>query len=617
FNHQPENSNRLSHNTVRAINEDSSGTLWFGTGGDGLYQYNPKTQSFVHFKHQPSDPKSLSHDYISTLYIDSKDNLWIAIAGGRGGGLDQYHPKTQDFSHYQHVNTDPHSLSNDIVYAILEDSEGTLWIATAGGLNRFDAQTKRFESYQHQPSNPQSLSHNKVKSIHEDNQGTLWLATDGGLNKFDTHSNSFTHYRRKDGLSANQVHGILGDKQGSLWLSTRWGLSKFNPVTETFKTYYANDGLHSSQYFGLVYFKSADGELFFGGNNGFNRFYPENIEADTQAPNVILTDFLLANQSVAIAPGFKLFNNSTFTLPKAINALAHLTLSNEQNLITFEFAVLHFDDSMKNQYAYMLLGQDKDWIYTDAKNRRATYSNLPAGDYTLRIKASNSEGYWNEQGKSLKITVTPAPWNTWWAYTFYFFLIASFIWALFFVYNQQQRLRRQQRKTQNEQTLNLRLQQVDKLKDEFLANTSHELRTPLNGIIGLAESLMDGARGTLSKGANNDLAMVVSSGKRLSNLINDVLDFSKLKNRNLTLQTRPIDLYSVVEVVLTLSRPLLANKNLELINDVPKGLPAALADENRLQQILHNLVGNALKFTDSGKVTVSAEQHDDNLIIKV
>ncbi|MCJ8268581.1 MAG: ATP-binding protein [Psychrosphaera sp.] len=288
-----------------------------------------------------------------------------------------------------------------------------------------------------------------------------------------------------------------------------------------------------------------------------------------------------------------------------------------KKLITFEFAALHFMYPQSNQYAYMLKGQDKDWIYTDAKNRRATYGNLSAGDYIFRVKAGNRDGYWNEQDKSLKITVKPPPWLTWWAYLIYALLIASMLYAAFFVYAQQQKLRGQKQKNHDEQALNQRLKQLDKLKDEFLANTSHELRTPLNGIIGLTESLIDGIGGPQSKTSLANLSMVVASGKRLSNLVNDILDFSKLKNHNLTLNIQSIDLYSMTEVVLTLSRPLVGQKNIELINSVKKDSPGVLADENRLVQILHNLVGNAIKFTEAGKITVSAVTSDEGIDISV
>ena len=258
---------------------------------------------------------------------------------------------------------------------------------------------------------------------------------------------------------------------------------------------------------------------------------------------------------------------------------------------------------MKNQYKYKMEGLDEQWITADAKIRRATYTNLPSGEYILRVKASNSDGYWNEKGTSIKVYVSPAPWRTWWAKAIYLLLSS----ALFYYFYHQQQV-----KFKYQQQVNQQLKQVDKLKDDFLANTSHELRTPLNGIIGLAESLIDGIGGPQSEISKKNLAMVISSGKRLSNLVNDILDFSKLKNHNLELNIIAIDLHALIDVVFVLSKPLVGDKNLELINQIPSDLPLVAADENRLQQILYNLIGNGIKFTETGSLTVAAKVSEAN-----
>lgn len=615
FNHQPANPHSLSNNNIRAVFTDSTGMLWIGTWGGGLNRYDANTGLFHHFKHEPTDPLSISSNLINAIYEDVKGTLWI---GTNSGGLNRYDHKHQMFKHYRHNETNPHSLSNDNVNTIIEDSNGRIWLGTDGGLNQFDATTGQFIVARHQPNNPHSLSNNGVHSIIEGHNGILWLATNGGgLNKLNTHSMRFSHYGEKDGLASNVIYGFEQGKLEQLWLSTNKGLSRFNPTSQTFNNFDKTDGLQGYSSIGRPNFKSSDGELFFGGVNGFNRFYPEDIIDDTQGPTVVLTDFLLANQPVPVDPDAQQNVADKLSLTKAINGLTHLTLGHQQNMITFEFAALHFTNAMKNKYAYQLVGQDKDWIYTDAKNRRATYGNLSSGDYTFRVKASNRDGYWNEQGKSLKITVEPPPWLTWWAYLIYVLIIASLLYAAFFVYSQQQKLLGQRQKTRDEHAVNQRLKQLDKLKDEFLANTSHELRTPLNGIIGLTESLIDGIGGPQSKTSLANLSMVVSSGKRLSNLVNDILDFSKLKNSNLILNTQSVDLYSMTEVVLALSRPLLGDKQIELVNNVNKDLPGVLADENRLAQIFHNLVGNAIKFTELGKVTVLAVESGKDITISV
>jgi signal transduction histidine kinase len=287
--------------------------------------------------------------------------------------------------------------------------------------------------------------------------------------------------------------------------STNLGLSTFDPVTKTFINFDVNDGLQSNEFNDGASFAGANDELFFGGVNGFNRFFPA-------------------------------------LLQQAINSLEHLTLSYKENFFSFDFAALYLIHPIHQKYAYQLQGWDKDWIETDAKNRRATYTNIPSGDYLFNVKSADKTGSWGNDIKTLSITILPPLWKTWWAYSICVFFGAVVI--LLFVY-----VRLEHNRAEREHHVNVQLKQVDKLKDEFLANTSHELRTPLNGIIGLAESLMDGVADQLPDKANHNLAMVVSSGKRLANLVNDILDFSKLNNRNMELHTRPIDLHTLVDVI--------------------------------------------------------------------
>ena len=228
----------------------------------------------------------------------------------------------------------------------------------------------------------------------------------------------------------------------------------------------------------------------------------------------------------------------------------------------------------------------------------------------MRVKASNPDGYWNDRGASIKIHVSPPPWLSWWAYTIYF-IVFSLIILKFILY------RIERNKVRNERMMLHHLKQVDKLKDDFLANTSHELRTPLNGIIGLAESLIDGIDGELPDKAKRTLGMVVTSGRRLASLINDILDLSKLKHSNIELSRQPLDIRALTDVVLTLSKPLVASKPVRLINEIPEKITAVEADENRLLQILHNLVGNGIKFTESGAVTVSAVEENEFVKIAI
>jgi signal transduction histidine kinase/ligand-binding sensor domain-containing protein/HPt (histidine-containing phosphotransfer) domain-containing protein/BarA-like signal transduction histidine kinase len=596
--HDPANNNSIGANTVTWLINDEKQGVWLGTVGGGLNLFDVETKVFTRFMHNPDDPNSISHNNILFIFQEDEHTLWI---GTWGGGLNKFDTRTKKFTRFMHDPNNINSLSGNNIWAIHKDDKGFLWLGTMfSGLNKFDPKTKTFTHFQHDPKNDNTLSNQFVDAIHQTSDGILWLGTSNGLNKFDPLTEKFIHYKEKDGLASTTIYGILEDEQGHLWLSTTNGLSRFNPETETFKNYDVTDGLQSKEFATLSYYKSKSGEFFFGGVNGYNHFYPQDIKDDTRLPNIVLTNFLVHNETVKVGP-YEESSNKTeqpFMLDAVINELTQLTLTHLEKLITFEFSALHFSEPMSNKYAYTLDGFDEKWVYTDAKNRRATYTNVPAGDYVFRVKASNGDGYWNEQGKSLNVTVLPAPWLSWWAFSLYFIIGVGLLVAFIYRLNYQ-RLK--------EQAINIRLTRVDKLKDEFLANTSHELRTPLNGIIGLAESLIDGVAGQLPEKANHDLSMVVASGRRLSNLVNDILDFSKLKNHGLQIYTSAIDINSMVDVVFTLSRATLKTKDIELINNIAKDFPAVKADEDRLQQILFNLVGNAIKFTPSGTVTISAQ----------
>ncbi|MFT4926160.1 MAG: signal transduction histidine kinase/ligand-binding sensor domain-containing protein [Phenylobacterium sp.] len=613
FRHDSSNPNSLSHDNISAIFKDRSGQLWIGTDGGGLNRFDPQTGQFVHYRHDSSDPLSLSDDQITSINEDNNGQLWI---GTSDSGLDKFNPKNQRFVHFRHRQSNPRSLSNDAVNTIYFDSSNTLWVGTTDGLNRYNPQQEDFKRFKHQPSNPNnSLSQSHILSIFQDSRERLWIGTFGeGLNLYNSITDSFRHFREKDGLANDVINDILEDDTAQLWLSTNHGLSRFNPQDQNFNNYDISDGLQSNEFNRGASYRSISGELFFGGINGFNRFQGKDILGDSQPPKVVLTRFSLFNQPIPISGSINA-HQSAYQLPQDIELMQELNLSYQQNLLTFEFAALHFSNPIKNNYAYKLKGLDREWIYTDATRRLATYTSLPPGSYTLQIKASNNDGYWNEQFKSLKINILPPPWFTWWAYSLYALLMLSLMFA--FADAQRKKLRDQRQKTLDQHALNQQLKQVDRLKDEFLANTSHELRTPLNGIIGLAESLMDGVGGPQSNASNANLAMIVSSGRRLANLVNDILDFSKLKNHNISLNVRAVDLHSMVDVVLTLSHPLVGDKTLKLVNSVPFDLSAALADEDRLQQIFHNLIGNAIKFTDEGEVTVSATETEDGLNISV
>ncbi len=439
-------STTLINNSIWAAHRDPSGALWIGTD-EGLDRFDPETRRFTHYQKIPGDPHSLSNNVVRAIYSDSSGTLWV---GTFDGGLNRFDSETKRFVHYRANYQKPGSLGSSRVFTIYEDRSKALWVGTEWGLNLFDRDAGRFIHYLNNPNEPASLSNNSIRSIFEDSSGTLWIGTDGGLNRFDRKRNGFTryladpgnpggpssseimgiyespdrpgilwfgtyggglnrlnredetiiHYTEKDGLCNNVVYDILEDADGDLWLSTNRGLSKFDPEAETFKNYDVDDGLQSNEFNMGAACKTLDGRLVFGGINGFNMFYPERITENTHVPPVVITDFQVFNRPVPIGRPF----GRRVLLDRAIDESPGIVLSPGENVFSFKYAALDYLSPVSNEYAYMLEGYDGGWNYV-GNERFITYSNLPKGEYTLRVKGSNNDGVWNEDGVSLRIEI--------------------------------------------------------------------------------------------------------------------------------------------------------------------------------------------------------------------
>ena len=461
----PGESNQLSDNAIRAILEDRSGNVWVGTEFGGLNRFDPETEIFYHYQNDPADPGSLSSDNVFDIYEDHLGRLWI---GTQGGGLNLLDPATGSFTHYQHDPSDPFSISNNNLRVIYEDHTDILWIGTLGGVNLFDGQTNRFTLYRHDPQNPQSLSTDFVASIFEDAQGTIWIGTfGGGLNRFDRATQTFSHYTEKDGLPDNTVYGILSDSEGYLWLSTNQGLAKFNPNEGTFRNYDISDGLQGNQFNPGAFFQSKNGEMFFGGTQGLNTFFPELVTDNPVPPPLVITAFKKFNQTIDLS------------------ADEPIQLSFQDNFISFEFAALDFNAPEKNQYAYQLEGIDKDWVFAGTR-RYVSYTNLPGGKYVFRVKGSNNDGIWNESGITIPIKITPPFWQTGWFISICFVLfsvslVVGFQWRVRTVKENARRLedlveqKTSELRETNEQ-LEIEVENRTRAEEELARRAADELR---------------------------------------------------------------------------------------------------------------------------------------------
>lgn len=594
-----EKASDAKNSPIYALWGSREGGLWVGTFGDGLHYLPGERDSALHFRYRTDASNGISSNNILSLYEDANGILWI----GTNNGLNRYDRASEQFELFIHDPAVASSLSDNVIWDITEDSEGHLWLATNGGLNRFSRDNGQFKHYLHVPSNARGLSYNAVRSVFEDSRGRIWAGTRDGLNRLQDDDETFVSYHTEDGLPSDIIYGILEDDSGQIWVSTTRGLSCLDTDTGQFRNFGIQDGLQGPSFNVGAYWKSAfTGMLFFGGDNGLNAFQPGNIRADSVPPPVVITAIR------AFRPGGQ--EPSRVILPTADEE--QLRFAYRDNILTFEFSALSFAKPGRNRYAYQLEGLSSHWVPLDGE-RKVSFTNLSPGVYIFRVKGSNGDGVWNEAGAAVRFTIVPPWWQSLWAKGLYLLILAAALWLIYRwrTRAQRRRIRWQQKELDREKQVSERLRQIDRLKDQFLANTSHELRTPLQGIIGLSEGLYNRAENQASR---EDLAMVISSGKRLNSLVNDILDFSKLKNFDLELNRKAVELHVLAEVVLRNNLPLIRGKSLQLVNLVPEGLPTANGDENRLQQVLYNLVGNAIKFTEQGYIRIGARVRQDSPI---
>jgi len=419
YRYVPNDSKSLSNNIVSSITEDKDGYLWISTIGGGLNKFDKENGTFTVFKHNPNDPNSISSDFILCSYIDERNIIWL---GTKGGGLNRFNIQTEKFTTYKYDPDDPNSLNDDYVLSIVKDREGYLWIGTQnGGLNRFDIKNENFRSYKNSEI-ARSLWENLILSIYEDKSSNIWIGGNGqGLIQLDKDRKNFTRYTQRDGLPSNVIYGILEDDKGNLWLSTLNGISKAKRVKGSntkseksnfdlkFKNYFVGDGLQDNAFNLGAYFKNDEGEMFFGGMNGFNIFNPDSIKPhNLHVPPIVITDFKISLKSVPIG---KIKNGHTI-LNKSITETDKIILSYEESYISFKFAVLDYVNPDRNEYAYMMEGLNEDWVNIGSK--RTADFNLKPKDYVFRVKGSNNDGIWNEKGTSIEIIVTPPFWGTMW-----------------------------------------------------------------------------------------------------------------------------------------------------------------------------------------------------------
>ncbi|MDJ0748403.1 MAG: sigma 54-interacting transcriptional regulator [Woeseiaceae bacterium] len=437
--HVPGDTAGLPSDRIMALYGDADGGLWVGTRRSGLAYRDAATGLYETFTHDPADASSLSANGITYLLRDSQGALWVATFGG---GLNRFDEASRTFERFEHDPTDPDSISNDRLMVLFEDSQGILWVGTYGGaLNSFDRASGKFTRYRDEPGRYDGLASNEILMIEESADGDLWISVKGaGLNRWRRNEReagrlSFVRYGEIDGLPSNTIYSGIWDGDGFLWMSTARGLTRLDPRRGTFRNYDTSHGLQNDEFNMAAGFGAADGELFFGGINGFNAFYPEEFTNHRAPPRVVITRVDSMGEPVDTSS-------------------EDIRLNHDQNVVSFEFAALDFAAPRKNQFRYKLEGVDKAWVEA-GHSRYVTYSNVPAGDFKFLVIAANNDGIWSDFGATVSFSRAPAPWLTWWAFSAYAIAILGVLWLLIRGYN-----RRQQQETMLAHAEEIRLVQA-------------------------------------------------------------------------------------------------------------------------------------------------------------
>ena len=457
----------LNNNDISAISEDNKGNLWIGTDDSGLYKFTRKNQTFE------SIELTTTKKSISAMHLGVSKNLWISAGIGV---LASITPNTEAIQYHQISMINDNGTMFGDISNILELDDGTLWIGTKDvGLIHYQPKTGERSFFHNNPNNPNSLSSNIVSAIVTDKERGIWVGTHYGLNHYDPTSGQFTLYLKEHGLPSNLINNLLIDKSNNLWLTTNHGMSRFSPKSLAFSNFGREDGL-SNDYFqaGSAYINKK-GELFFGGSKGIDHFQSDTVVANPFPPKVQITAFQLMNKSIT--------PSQSDVLDLSITDTTHIDLNHEQTMFAFEFSALDFTIANKNQYAYRLIGFDKDWQFVGGR-RYASYTNIPPGDYRFEVKGTNNDGLWSTQEAGINIKLFAAPWYTWWAKMIYVLVTLGII---FFIVNLKFRHERNRLAMEQKKEEALFLQECFEKEQRFTADVAHELRTPIAELRTMAE----------------------------------------------------------------------------------------------------------------------------------
>lgn len=583
---------------ITAITKDSFGYYWIGTWNDGIYRINFATRESKHFL-ASSQKGHLNTNIIWNFVLDGSKGLWIAT---QDGGMNYFDFNTQEFTAFMPTNDLVKSVSSTHFYDIVKDQSQNYWLSGVDGLDYYQPKTGDFKHYSGQKGESKTIPSHRLWALLLDKKQRLWVATvDEGIFVRDPSTEQFIQLSVKQGLPSSHVTALTEDAMGNIWAGTLLGLALIDGETFAIKKFNQSQGILATTVQRGANMMSRNGFFYTGGIEGFSVFKPEAIDFNQHDFPIYITRLKVSNKTINAQHDNRILKND-------ISQTHEIELQPQDSMFAFDFAALSYHLSDWNRYAYFLEGFDENWNEIGS-NHSATFTNIPPGHYVFRVKATNSNGLWSEKIASINIHILPPIWRTFWAYALY--AIFVMLMTTFFY-----RYKIQKIEHEKDKELNNELMKLGEIKDAFLANTSHELRTPIHGMVGMAEALARESSGA-SKSQREKIQLIISSGKRLSSLISDILDYSKMADQHIELYKSLIDINRMVKQIFEITSILKKNKNLELINNISSSAKFLYADANRMEQVLINLVSNAIKYSDNGQVIISSEILDDRFTLVV
>ena len=599
--------NSISSDDIYSITENKRGQLWIGTGF-GLNSLSVDRSKFTRYFHKPDNPHSLSHNHIFTTYVTIDDTLWV----GTWKGLNRFNSKDRTFTRFLNDPKNPHSISGNTILNIYEDSKKRIWIGTAdNGLNIYNSKNHQFVSYKYNTKDNLSLSNNSISSILEDYQGNIWIGTALGLNKFNYKTKTFIRYGFKENFPSLSIGGILEDNNKYIWISHLKGITKFNPKSKEIINFTPTDGLQSYEFNSRSVFKNKKGEMFFGGINGFNSFFPDKIVENIQAPIVNIISF-------------KIFNKEKI-LPKPIFNTHKIELSYNQNYLSFKFVAFDFSNPKNNYFAYKMEGLENGWTYSVHRNF-ANYTDMKPGRYTFKVKGSINNNHWSDKVRKIEIYISPPFWRTWWAYIIY--ILSVFLLFLSghnvrvsqlkkrkmeLIDEVQKRTVELEKSMQKLSKMNNELKDANRLKNEFLGIAAHDLKNPLQVILGYSDILK---KKTENKNIK-ELKKINISVERMLDLIKGLLDTASLESEHLKLNMEKNNLGDILKTIVE-SNIIIAEKKDQKISFINKLNVFIYCDSIKIIQLFDNLISNAIKYSPQGNdIDIKIEVKKNKAIIQV